>query len=68
MCVCVSVCVCVCERVCVCVCVCECVSVSVSVHIPYSGKIWQALNLANWRKTTINEYWRNLNLAIYTGV
>ena len=28
--------------------------------LPYSGKIWWALNLAKWL------YWRNLNLAICT--
>ena len=23
-------------------------------EVPYSGKIWRALNLAKWRKTAIN--------------
>ena len=39
-----------------------------SFDIPYSGKIWRALNLAKWRKTAINSYWRDLNLATCTGV
>ena len=33
--------------------------------LPYSGKIWRALNLAKWRKKVVFWYWRNLNLAIW---
>ena len=32
--------------------------------IPYSGKNWRALYLANWPKMAVIGYWRNLNLAI----
>ena len=35
------------------------------LHIPYSGKIWRALNLAKWRKKVAFWYRRNLNLAIW---
>ena len=31
-------------------------------------EIWRALNLEKWQKTALNYYWRNLNLAICTGV
>ena len=34
-------------------------------QIPYSGKIWRALNLAKWRKKVVFWYWQNLNLAIW---
>ncbi len=31
--------------------------------IPYSGKFWRVLNLANWAKTGSKKIWRNFNLA-----
>ena len=34
-------------------------------YVPYSGKIWRAINLAKWRKKVVFWYWRNLNLAIW---
>ena len=33
--------------------------------LPYSGKIWRALNLVKWRKEVVFWYWWNLNLAIW---
>ena len=59
VCLCLSMCVCVFvfEYVCVCVCVygyvhvCMHVSFSTLNRIPYSGKIWRAINLAKWLKT-----------------
>ncbi len=33
------------------------------VWIPYSGKFWRALNLANWAITGSKKIWRNFNLA-----
>ena len=35
------------------------------MNVPYSRKIWRALNLAKWRKKIVFWYWRNLNLAIW---
>ena len=32
--------------------------------LPYSGKIWRALNLVKWQKKAVFSYWQNLNLAI----
>ena len=38
--------------------------------IPYSGKIWRALNLVNWLSVGIGEFliWRSEFLAPYIGM
>ena len=38
-------------------------------NIPYNGKVWQALNLANWLLVDIGKIliWRSVFLAPYIG-
>ena len=35
------------------VCICIAIQCIISVTLPYSGKIWRALNLAKWRKKAV---------------